>query len=31
MRELLLIGAALVAGIAAFVVIRRKSGGDCMP
>ena len=31
MRELLLIVAALVAGITAFVVIRRKSGGDCMP
>lgn len=31
MGELLQIGAAIVAGITAFVVIRRKSGGECMP
>lgn len=31
MRELLLMGAALVVGITAFMVIRRKYGGDCMP
>jgi len=31
MRELLMIGAAVVAGIVTFVVIVKRSGDDCLP
>jgi len=31
MRELLLVGAAVLAGIIAFVVLRRRLGSDCLP
>ncbi len=31
MRELLFIGVAALAGIAAFVALNRKTGGDCLP
>lgn len=31
MRELLLIGAAIVAGIAAFTVLLKKVGDGCTP
>ncbi len=31
MRELLLVGAAVLAGIATFVVLRRRLGSDCLP
>jgi hypothetical protein len=31
MRELLFIGAAMLAAVAAFVGLQRKTGGDCMP
>lgn len=31
MHELLMIGAAILAGIAAFAVMFRRSGGDCLP
>jgi hypothetical protein len=31
MREVLMIGAAILAGIATFVVIVKRSGGDCLP
>jgi hypothetical protein len=30
-QELLMIGAAILAGIAAFVVMIRRSDGDCLP
>jgi hypothetical protein len=31
MKELLLIGVAILAGIATFTVITKRSGGDCIP
>lgn len=31
MKELVFIGVAVVAGIAAFVALHRKTGGDCLP
>jgi nitrogen fixation-related uncharacterized protein len=31
MRELLMIGAAILAGIVAFGLIYWRSGGDCIP
>jgi hypothetical protein len=31
MKELILIGAAILAGIAAFALMIRRSGGDCLP
>jgi len=31
MKELLLIGVAILAGIATFAVIIKRSGGDCLP
>lgn len=31
MKELLLIGVAILAGIATFAVIVKRSGGDCLP
>ena len=31
MKELLAIGVAILAGIATFGVIFRRSGGDCLP
>lgn len=31
MKEMVFIGAAVLAGIAAFVALRRKTGGDCLP
>jgi len=31
MKEALTLGAAVLAGIAAFVLIRRGTGGDCLP
>jgi hypothetical protein len=31
MREMMLIGAAILAAIAAFVMIRRRAGDDCLP
>jgi len=30
-KELILIGIAVVAAIAAFVLISKKSGADCIP
>ena len=29
MEELLMVGAAALAGIAAFVVLRKRAAGDC--
>jgi hypothetical protein len=31
MKELLAIGAAILAGITVFAVIIKRSGGDCLP
>jgi hypothetical protein len=31
MKETLFIGVAVLAGIAALVVLHRKTGGDCLP
>ena len=31
MGEMMLIGAAMLAAIAAFVMIRRQVGDDCLP
>jgi LPXTG-motif cell wall-anchored protein len=31
MEELLMVGAAALAGIAAFVVLRKRVDGDCPP
>jgi hypothetical protein len=31
MKELLIIGAAVLAAIAAFAVMIRRTGGECMP
>jgi len=31
MKELLLIGVAILAGITTFAVIIKRSGGDCLP
>ena len=31
MKEMLFIGVAVLAGITAFVALRRKTGGDCLP
>ncbi len=31
MKDILLLGVALLAGITAFVLLLRRSGGDCVP
>lgn len=31
MKELLLIGVAILAGVATFIMIMKRSGGDCLP
>lgn len=31
MKELLFIGVAILAGLAAFVALQRKTGGECLP
>ncbi len=31
MKDILLLGVALLAGIVSFVLILRRSGGDCIP
>lgn len=31
MHELLMIGAAILAGIVAFAILFKRSGGDCIP
>jgi hypothetical protein len=31
MKELFVIGAAILAGISVFAVIVKRSGGDCLP
>jgi hypothetical protein len=31
MKELLLIGAAILAGIVTFIITMKRSGGDCLP
>ena len=31
MKEILFIGVAVLAALAAFVLLHRKTGGDCLP
>ncbi len=31
MKEILLLGAAVLAGIITFILLLRRSGGDCVP
>jgi hypothetical protein len=31
MQELIMIGVAILAGIATFAVMVKRSGGDCLP